>query len=221
MDVSLVMFKSDGTRRDFPLTKPRVVVGRKPKCDLRIPLSSVSRQHCEITIDDQRVSIRDLGSSNGTYHNNVRVQEAVLSAGDEIVVGPVVFTLQINGKPGQIKPVRTIVGSDGTGDASGVTTAPESPAKAAAAKAPAAKPPAQDIPEDPDDFDLDLSELDLGDDSSTVDINIEIEDPIAALDQMAEVENGAPSKGKAKEDDSSDDSDLQYLLDDEDDKIQP
>ena len=81
MDISLVMFKSDGTRRDFPLTQHRTVIGRKRSCDLRIPLTSVSRQHCEIVIEDDTATIRDLGSSNGTYHNSTRVQEQKLSAG--------------------------------------------------------------------------------------------------------------------------------------------
>ena len=119
-DVSLVMFKSDGTRRDFPLAKRRVVVGRKANCDLRIPLTSVSRQHCQITLEDEKIEVKDLGSSNGTYHNSIRIQEATLSAGDELVVGPVVFTLVVDGQPAQIKPVRTIVANDrGTHETSG------------------------------------------------------------------------------------------------------
>lgn len=109
MDVILVMFKADGTRRDFPVTKSRVVVGRTNTCDLRIPLTSVSRQHCEIRIEGSVVKLRDLGSSNGTYHNNTRVQEATLKAGDEVVVGPVVFTLVVDGQPSAIQPVRTVV----------------------------------------------------------------------------------------------------------------
>ncbi|MEO1236821.1 MAG: FHA domain-containing protein [Planctomycetota bacterium] len=88
-----------------------MVIGRKNSCELRIPLSSVSRQHCEVTFDGDTVRLRDLGSSNGTYHNSIRVQEAELAAGDEVVVGPVVFTLVIDGVPSDIKPVRTIVGS--------------------------------------------------------------------------------------------------------------
>ncbi len=109
MNVVLVMFKADGSRRDFPITKPKVVVGRKNDCDLRIPLTSVSRQHCEIEVTDRQIKVRDLGSSNGTYHNTTRVQEAAVSAGDEIVVGPVVFTVVVDGQPTDIKPVRTIV----------------------------------------------------------------------------------------------------------------
>jgi len=118
MNVSLVMFKADGTRRDFPVDKPKVVVGRKNDCDLRIPLTSVSRQHCEIEVTDDQVKVRDLGSSNGTYHNSTRVQEAALAAGDEIVIGPVVFTIVVDGEPQDIKPVRTIVDREGA-DAGG------------------------------------------------------------------------------------------------------
>ncbi len=114
MDVSLVMFKADGTRREFPLSKRQVVLGRKNSCELRIPLNSVSRQHCEITMNNGEVILRDLDSSNGTFHNSIRVKEAKLSPGDEIVIGPVVFTIVINGEPDEIKPVRTIIaGSNG------------------------------------------------------------------------------------------------------------
>ncbi|MEM6459714.1 MAG: FHA domain-containing protein [Planctomycetota bacterium] len=117
------MFKANGSRRDFPLRPGPMVIGRKNSCELRIPLSSVSRQHCEVTLGGGKVKLRDLGSSNGTYHNSIRVQEAELAAGDEVVVGPVVFTLVIDGVPDEIKPVRTIVTSGDAGD-SNATVAP-------------------------------------------------------------------------------------------------
>ena len=84
MDAILVMFRSDGQKREFPLTHQTTILGRKNTCDLRIPLSSVSREHCEIEIRDDTLYLRDLGSSNGTFHNDERVQEAVLHAGDRI-----------------------------------------------------------------------------------------------------------------------------------------
>ena len=115
MNVNLVMFKADGTRRDFPLGKSKVVLGRINSCDLRIPLSSVSRQHCQIETRDARITVRDLGSSNGTFLNNDRVQEAALSAGDELVIGPVVFTVVVDGKPSEIEPVRSMIGNAGNG----------------------------------------------------------------------------------------------------------
>ena len=104
MDVRLVMFLDDGERRDFPLTKERTTVGRTVDCDLRVPLSSVSRRQCELIMEGNALVLRDLGSSNGTYHNNTRVQEVTVEPGDEIKVGPVVFTVVIDGKPEKITP---------------------------------------------------------------------------------------------------------------------
>ncbi len=107
MDVKLVMFKSDGTRKDFPVTRPMSVIGRAEECDLRVPLLNVSRRHCEVHLGDDAVSVKDLGSSNGTYVNNKRVNQAELSAGDRLVIGPVVFTVQVDGEPAEIQPVKT------------------------------------------------------------------------------------------------------------------
>jgi pSer/pThr/pTyr-binding forkhead associated (FHA) protein len=112
------MFKADGSRRDFPLKKNRVIVGRTGSCDLRIPLSSVSRRHCELVSESDGVRLRDLGSSNGTYHNNTRITEILLQPGDEVGIGPVVFTVVIDGQPSEITPVKTIVKTQ-TGEAEG------------------------------------------------------------------------------------------------------
>lgn len=185
------MFKSDGTRRDFPLVKDRVVIGRKVNCDLRIPLTSVSRQHCELIIDDGTVSVKDLGSSNGTYHNSVRVQEANLSAGDELVVGPVVFTLIVDGQPEDIKPIRTIVKNDSSGSHVAVAQKSAPPAPAATAEL-------------EEDEDLDLSEM-LEDEAEGSSIELD-DDPITALESLA----GG--------DDSDEFDDIEFFLDDDDDR---
>ena len=106
MDVNLVMFRNDGKRKDFPVLRSPVVIGRGEKCDLRIPLLSVSRQHCQVTAQGDSLVVKDLGSSNGTFVNNKRVIEQQLKAGDRVVVGPVIFTVQIDGKPEEIRPAR-------------------------------------------------------------------------------------------------------------------
>ncbi|MHC4294554.1 MAG: FHA domain-containing protein [Planctomycetota bacterium] len=107
MDVKLVMFKADGQRKDFPVKGETTLIGRAQDCDLRIPLGSVSRKHCEMEVSGQDVRVKDLDSANGTYVNSTRVEEVVLGAGDRLVIGPVVFTLQIDGEPGEIEPVKT------------------------------------------------------------------------------------------------------------------
>ena len=105
MDVKFVMFKTDGRRKDFPLTEAKTVIGRAKSCQLRIPLTSISRRHCEVTLFEDILGIRDLSSTNGTYVNNERVTDFELDAGDRVVVGPVVFTVQIDGIPEEIEPV--------------------------------------------------------------------------------------------------------------------
>lgn len=108
MQAVLVMFRSDGERRSFSITRSITVVGRREDCDLRIPLGEVSRKHCRVVMDGDSLRLEDLGSSNGTYHNGVRVEkDADLQAGDSIQVGPVVFVLQVDGVPAdeELQPI--------------------------------------------------------------------------------------------------------------------
>lgn len=104
-DIKLVVFRPDGSRKDIPLKRGRYVVGRSAGATLRIPLPSVSREHCEIICDGERVTLKDLNSSNGTYLNEERVSEKLMAAGDVIAIGPCRFTLQIDGEPADVQPV--------------------------------------------------------------------------------------------------------------------
>lgn len=103
MQATLVMFKANGERREFNLTRSVTVIGRKNTCDLRIPLAAVSREHCQIERRKDGLYLRDLGSANGTFYNDIRIQECKLKAGDTIEVGPVHFTVVLDGKPAEIK----------------------------------------------------------------------------------------------------------------------
>lgn len=102
MNVTLVTVDSRGKTRDAAMKRARLLIGRREGCDVRIPIASVSREHCEVRIEDGRVYVKDLGSSNGTYVNRQRVQEVQLSPGDLIAVGPAVFVTRIDGLPAQI-----------------------------------------------------------------------------------------------------------------------
>jgi len=99
MQAVLVMFRNDGERRSFSISREMMVIGRRQDCDLMIPLGEISRKHCRIIRDGDSLRLEDLGSSNGTFHNGRRVQEAVLEAGDTVQVGPVSFVVQIDGVP--------------------------------------------------------------------------------------------------------------------------
>lgn len=115
MDVKLIMFRENGTRRDFPVPLGVTTIGRNNDCHIRIPLAEVSRRHAEIALDDNGPVLRDLGAANGTFLNNRRIQEEEdLEPGDQIVIGPVVFTVQIDGDPGvdELVEIRTRISSE-------------------------------------------------------------------------------------------------------------
>jgi len=118
MQAVLVMFRNDGERRSFSISRDMMVIGRRQDCDLMIPLGEISRKHCRIIRDDDTLRLEDLGSSNGTFHNGRRVQEAVLEAGDTVQVGPVSFVVQIDGVPDddEIQPNTKNVAGAGVGD---------------------------------------------------------------------------------------------------------
>lgn len=103
MQLNLVVFKSNGTRREAQLQPGTYLVGRDENATLRIPMKSVSRSHCELSVEDDRVSVKDLGSTNGTMVNGQRVEQTALSAGDVITIGGVQIVLQIDGKPERVE----------------------------------------------------------------------------------------------------------------------
>lgn len=105
MKLALVLFKEDGSKREFVTHKDRVLIGRTDEADLQAPSKAVSRSHCEIRVEGDEAKLRDLGSSNGTYHNEALLEgEATLSPGDRVGVGPFVFTVQIDDEPSYIEP---------------------------------------------------------------------------------------------------------------------
>jgi pSer/pThr/pTyr-binding forkhead associated (FHA) protein len=83
-DVTLTV---DG--RVVPLSSGRVVIGRSRECDVRIDDGNVSRRHAELSRDhDERWTVVDLGSTNGTEVNGRRVtRRTPLADGDRISIG--------------------------------------------------------------------------------------------------------------------------------------
>ncbi|HWP04004.1 MAG TPA: adenylate/guanylate cyclase domain-containing protein [Gemmatimonadaceae bacterium] len=71
-----------------------LVLGRALSSDLPVMDPTVSRTHAELLVDSGVVSVRDLGSSNGTFVNGVRVTSARLVPGDRILFGKMLFELR-------------------------------------------------------------------------------------------------------------------------------
>ena len=116
MDATLILFGKDGHRKDISLKSGMNVVGRRPDCDIRIPLAIVSRKHCRISQNDSGLVIQDLGSANGTFVNRRQITEAEIKAGDLIQVGPMKFIIQIDGIPQNIMPPEKTGSSDSAYD---------------------------------------------------------------------------------------------------------
>lgn len=104
MEAALVHVRSDGKQQTVPLRPGKVTIGRQDDCQLRIPSAQISRHHCEIVNGGAGVRIRDLGSSNGTFVNGQRVEDAELNAGDVIAVGSMLFVVRLDGQPATIDP---------------------------------------------------------------------------------------------------------------------
>jgi FHA domain/zinc-ribbon domain len=65
----------------------RTLVGRSPECDIFLDDVTVSRRHAEIVREGDELTIRDLGSLNGTYVNRKRIESTTLQDDDEVQIG--------------------------------------------------------------------------------------------------------------------------------------
>lgn len=120
MKVNLVLFKKNGTTKSFPLPSAVTVIGRRQDCDLCIPLMIISRKHCELNQDQGQLTIRDLGSRNGTLVNGLQIENSQLNAGDKINIGPLTFAVQIDGVPADdsaiLQPTKHVAGHEPVSD---------------------------------------------------------------------------------------------------------
>jgi pSer/pThr/pTyr-binding forkhead associated (FHA) protein len=118
-------------------------------------------------LSGQEITLRDLGSANGTYLNNQRITEEELSPGDHIVIGPVVFTVRINGDPADVRPVHTRLEARSGAEVSGTTSA-----NVTAKRKPEAEEKADDVGiEDEEDPISALEALANSDDTAALDLD--------------------------------------------------
>ena len=86
-DACVVTIYGQDLGKKHNLDTPSLIIGRSSKCDIQIDQESVSRNHAKIVNSGQRVLIRDLGSTNGTYVNDQLIEEFILRDGDLIKIG--------------------------------------------------------------------------------------------------------------------------------------
>ncbi len=97
------------------------VIGRQPDCDLPIPAEEVSRHHARLKVTPEGVLVEDMGSANGTWINDKRVQSGLLKPGEELRLDTVRFLLitpgmdakQQSARPVEAEPKKAAGGSSG------------------------------------------------------------------------------------------------------------
>jgi predicted component of type VI protein secretion system len=89
MSIIIIIQDQEDTRK-IPVKNKPYLLGRSSKCDLKIQDPMVSGKHCSFQLDPSgRATIKDLGSSNGTFVNGSKVSETPLMMDDEVKIGGV------------------------------------------------------------------------------------------------------------------------------------
>jgi len=197
MNVQLVLFKEDGQRRDLDVKRESVVFGRSGDCDFQIPLAVISRRHCKLSQKGGKLYVKDLGSSNGTFLNNKRILQAEVKAGDRLTIGPVIFTVVIDGAPTEIEPVVTILNPPAAGT-EGAPTVAQAPSGAMAPTVATSSESSEKGSTEKDSGGIDL-EADL--ESLALDESVDVEEDHDALEDsgpspLAELEELAKQQKK-------------------------
>ncbi|MDP3235945.1 MAG: sigma 54-interacting transcriptional regulator [Myxococcales bacterium] len=78
---------NEGDQTDTEFLTGRCQVGSHAGAELQLTDPTVSRFHCEIVVEGQRAIVKDLGSTNGTFIDGVRVKEGYLRHGSVLSVG--------------------------------------------------------------------------------------------------------------------------------------
>lgn len=68
----------------YDLKLGRNIFGRGPSCDLQVLSAGISKEHCEIHVYKDKMTIVDLKSSNGTFVNGVKIQNSIIRVGDKL-----------------------------------------------------------------------------------------------------------------------------------------
>jgi len=96
----LIHKRPDGTEKSLEFASKPLIVGRLPESEISVRDAFISRVHCGISHVNGQFTLKDLGSTNGTYRNGARVFECTLAAADKIQVGNTTIVFEVDTKNG-------------------------------------------------------------------------------------------------------------------------
>ncbi len=86
--MKLVIEDEEGHRREVPLDRDEITIGRRADNVVHLPERNVSRLHARLLRREGEIVLEDLRSANGTRVNGVRIQAAIpLHDGDVVGIG--------------------------------------------------------------------------------------------------------------------------------------
>jgi predicted component of type VI protein secretion system len=134
MKARLRVLSGGSAGKELKLKEGQFLIGRSDSCHLRPRSDAISRKHCVLFIEKDKIRARDLKSRNGTLVNGEKiVGDVELKSGDEIAVGPLKFEIIMvaESAPAAPQPAPTPAKAKSTPTASKPSTT-KSPAKAGA-----------------------------------------------------------------------------------------
>ncbi|MCS7048327.1 MAG: FHA domain-containing protein [Verrucomicrobiae bacterium] len=99
---TLTLKFTDNTEKALEIGPKPIVIGRVSECDVMVRDAFVSRIHAEIGFTDNQFTLKDLGSTNGTYRNGARIFQCVLNSGDKIQVGNTTLVFELTAESNAI-----------------------------------------------------------------------------------------------------------------------
>ncbi len=99
--VALLLVHQEGVETAELVVGRPLVVGREPPADVHVADGTLSRTHASFCLHPDRahVDVADLGSCNGTWVGDQRVDRAVLALGEEVMLGGVLARLRVAASP--------------------------------------------------------------------------------------------------------------------------
>lgn len=89
---TLVVQSGKHRGKQLKVPSSEIKIGRDPHCQIRIPSTEISREHCILRAHPEGIVVIDLGSKNGTYVNGMAINGTkLLRPGDTLHVGPMIF----------------------------------------------------------------------------------------------------------------------------------
>lgn len=104
MKLKLRVIQGASPNQEIDIPVAKFLIGRGEECHLRPKSPAISRHHCVIFTANGQASIKDLGSKNGTFVNEERIEGLqTVQTGDVIAFGPLAFEIVIDHTLGGVK----------------------------------------------------------------------------------------------------------------------